>query len=136
MLLGRGKWKLLLLPLSGCHFGISLPLSLYLRHGFCPESEQPDGNRVNHPFMYIRQKFFCELTYPSLYISLVIHLLKICTLLCYFEFDSNARLNWKLRYNQPYLCLQENININYDLKHISYNIKQKSRFSLSLRFGQ
>ena len=31
---------------SECHFGISLLFSLYLRHGFCSESEQPEGNRV------------------------------------------------------------------------------------------
>ena len=41
---------LTLFPSSGCHFGISLPFSLYLRHGFRSESEQSDGNRVKRSF--------------------------------------------------------------------------------------
>ena len=32
---------------GGYQISTSLPFSLYLRHGFCSESEKPDRNRVN-----------------------------------------------------------------------------------------
>ena len=45
--------------LSKFHFGISLLFSLYLRHGFCSESEQPDGNRVKERFKKIEKSKIC-----------------------------------------------------------------------------
>ena len=36
------------IPIKWMPFRPFLPLSIYLRHGFCSESELPNGNRVNH----------------------------------------------------------------------------------------
>ena len=46
---------------GGYQIDTCLPFSLYLRHGFCSESEQPDRNRVKQHINYIVLNFFCNL---------------------------------------------------------------------------